>query len=101
MAPEITRLHQEIARHQASLDHIASCLKRREAATQTVIHNGLEQRQQASRLAEGITAERDHIDGAPSAADIRRAALRREQLRSGGLTLQHQPPAWQAPGIEM
>ena len=40
LAPEIARLDQEIARHQANLDHSASLFKRREAATQTVIHHG-------------------------------------------------------------
>jgi hypothetical protein len=101
VAPEIACLDREIARHTSSLDHTTSRLKRREAATQTVIHDGLEQQRQASRLADRITAERDRLDGAPSAADGRRAALRREQLRSVGLTPQHEPPGWQAPGIEM
>ena len=38
-----------------------------------VIHDGLEYRQEASRLADRITAERDPLDRAPSASDIRRA----------------------------
>ena len=92
---------KRLRRHQASLDHTASRLKRREANTQAVIHDGLEQQQQASRLAERITAERDHLDGALSASDIRRSALRREQLRSLGRAPRHEPPEWQAPGIEM
>jgi hypothetical protein len=95
---EIARLDEEIDRHQASLDHTASRLERRLTVTQAVIHNGLEQQQQASRLADRITAERDYLDGAPSAADIRRAALKREQLRSAGLTPQHEPPSWQRLG---
>jgi conjugative relaxase-like TrwC/TraI family protein len=101
LPPEIARIDQEIARHQASADDTANRFNRREAATQTVIRHGLEQLRQASRLADRITVERDHLDGAPSAVDIRRAALRREQLRSGALTLPHEAPAWQAPGIEM
>jgi hypothetical protein len=101
VAPEIARLDQEIGRHQATFDHAASRLERRQAATQTVIQDGLEQRWQASRLADRITAERNHLDGAPSAADVHRAALRWEQLRSLGLTPQHEPPGWQIPGIEM
>jgi hypothetical protein len=52
--------------------HTASRLKYPQAAIQTVIRDGLEQQQQASRLADRITAERDNLDGAPSAADIRR-----------------------------
>ncbi len=101
VAPEIARLDQEIGRHQATIDHAANRLKRREAATQAVLQDGHEQRWQASRFADRITAEHDHLDGAPSATDIRRAVLRREQLRSVGLTPQHESPALQAPGIEM
>jgi hypothetical protein len=101
VAPEIARLDQEIVGHQATIDHAASRLERRQAATQTVLQDGHEQRWQASRFADRIAAERDHLDGVPSAADIRRAALRRERLRSVGLTPQHEPPALQAPGIEI
>jgi hypothetical protein len=101
VAPEIARLDQEIAGHQATIDHAASRLERRQAATQTVLQDGHEQRWQASRFADRIATERDHLDCVPSAGDIRRAALRRERLRSVGLTPQQEPPALQAPGIEM
>jgi hypothetical protein len=101
VVPKIVSLDHEIARHQNSLDHIASRLEHRQAATHAVIHEGLAQREQASRLAHRVAAERNHLDGAPSAADIRRAALRREQLRSAVLAPQHELPGWDPPRIEM
>ena len=54
-----------------------------------MIHDGLEHLHRGSRLGDQITAERDHLDGAPSASDIRRAAPRRAQLRSLGRAPQH------------
>ena len=87
-----------------SLGRTASRLKRQEAATQAMIHDGLEHLHRGSRLGEQITAERDHLDGAPSASDIRRAAPRRAQLRSLGRAPQHDlrggwVDVWIQPGV--
>ncbi|MBO0729390.1 MAG: hypothetical protein J2P57_09035 [Acidimicrobiaceae bacterium] len=66
-----------------------------------VIDHGLEQQRSADKRADRIAAQRDHIDGVPSAADIRRAATRREQFRTLEPLLEHELPTRPAPGIEM
>ncbi len=103
VVPEVTRLDQEIARHQASLDHSAARHERRETATRAVIHDGLEQQRLASKLDGRLAAERDHLDGVPSAAEQRLAATRRyyQQLQGFGRTSQHEQSVPERPTIEM
>jgi hypothetical protein len=97
----ITRLDQEIALHQASLDRAANRFENRLAASQSVIDHGLEQQRYARKLAERIGAERNHLDGVPSAAEIRRASTQNEQLKAFAVASQHHRPAPHSPGIEM
>ena len=101
VAPVISRLDQEIVRHQASLDGAANCFERRLAASQKVIGDGLEQQRHASNLARRLAAERDQLDGLPTAAEVRRAATQRQQLQPFAPAPQHQPPASRSPGIEL
>jgi hypothetical protein len=99
VAPTITRLDKEIALHQASLDAAAARFEHRRAASREVIDHGLQQQSHATSLAERLAAERNHLDGLPSAAEIRRAAMQKEQLK--GFAPAHEPPAPRSPGIEM
>jgi hypothetical protein len=101
VAPVISRLDQEIARHQATLDGAANRLERRFAASQTVIGYGLEQQRHASNLAQRLAAERDHLDGLPTAAQVRRAALQSQQLQGFAPAPQHEPPVSRSPAIEL
>jgi hypothetical protein len=100
VAPTITRLDQEIALHQTSLDRAANRFEHRQAASRAVVDDGLEQQRHARNLAERLGAERNHLDGLPSAAEMRRAATQREQLQ-GLAPASHRPPAPRSPGIEI
>jgi hypothetical protein len=101
VAPMIARLDQEIALHQTSLDQATNRFELRQAAGRAVIDHGLEQQRHARNLAQRVGAERNHLDGVPSAADIRRAALRADQLKGFAPASQHQPPVPRSPGIEI
>jgi hypothetical protein len=101
VAPAISRLDQEIARHQATLDGAANRFDRRIAASQIVIAYGLEQQRHAGNLAHHLAVERDHLDGLPTAAEVRRAAMQRQQLQGFGPAVQHQPPASPSTAMEM
>ena len=101
VAPVISRLDQEIARHQATLDGAANRFDRGIAAGQMVIGHGLEQQRHASALAHRLAAERDHLDGLRSAAEVRRAARQRQQLQGFEPAVQHQPPASPSTAMEM
>jgi hypothetical protein len=96
----IGRLDREIALHQASLDGAADRFEHRQAATQAVIDHGLQQQRHATNLAERLATERNHLDGIPSAAEIRRAAIQRERLK-GFAPASQVPPAPDSPAIEM
>jgi hypothetical protein len=91
VAPEITRLDHDIARHQATIDQTAARLDRREATTNAVVNHGLAERRDAHKLAARLDAHRDDTDGLPSAADIRRAATRHQQLRTIANVQQSEP----------
>ena len=97
----IRRLDQEIARHQASLDGASNRLERQVAAGQKVIGHGLEQQRHASNLARPLAAERDHLDGLPTAVEVRRADMERQRLRGFAPAPQHEPPLSRSPGIEL
>ena len=101
VAPTIARLDREIALHQTSLDRAANRFEHRQAASRAVLDHGLEQQRQARNLAERVGAERNNLDGLPSAAQLRRAATQREQLQGFAPAPQHEPPAPPSPGIEM
>jgi hypothetical protein len=66
-----------------------------------VISHGLEQQRHAGNLAHRLATERNHLDGLPTAAEIRRAALQRQQLKGFEPAPQHQPPTSPSPGIEI
>ncbi len=100
VAPTITRLEQEIALHQTTLDRAANRFEHRRAATRIVIDHGLEQKRYARNLGQRIGAERDRLDGLPS-AEIRRAATQRDQVNGLAPASQHEPPAPRSPGIEI
>jgi conjugative relaxase-like TrwC/TraI family protein len=101
VASVISRLDQEIARHQANLDGAANRLERQIAAGQKVIGHGLEQQRDASNLARRLAAERDHLDGLPTAAERRQAAMQRQELHGFAPPPPHEPAASRSPGIEL
>jgi conjugative relaxase-like TrwC/TraI family protein len=101
VAPTIARLDQEIALHQTTLDGAANRFEHRQAASRVVIHHGLEQQRHARNLAQRLGAVRNHLDGVPSAAEIRQAAMRAEQLKAFAQGSPHDPPAPRTPTIDM
>jgi hypothetical protein len=101
VAPVITGLDQEIALHHASLDGAANRFERRLANTRTVMGHGLEEQRHASDLAHRLAAERDHLDGRPTAAEVRRAAVQRQQLKGFEPSPHHQPLTSRSLEIEM
>jgi hypothetical protein len=101
VAPVISRLDREIDRHQAALDGAANRFERRLAASQKVIGYGLEQQRHASNLAHRLAAERDHLDGLPTAAEVRRAAMHSQQLQGLAPARRHELPASRSPAIEL
>jgi conjugative relaxase-like TrwC/TraI family protein len=80
--PHIDRLDQEIARHQTTLERTAARHDQRQATTATVIEAGLQHQRHAHQLARRLRDYRDNLDGVPTTADIRRAAIL-TQPRSG------------------
>jgi hypothetical protein len=101
VAPTIARLDREIALHQTSLDRAAKRFEHRQAASRAVIDYGLGQQRHTRNLARRLAAQRNHLDGVPSAAEIRQAAMRAEQLNRFAPASQHQSPAPRSAGIEM
>jgi hypothetical protein len=97
----ITRFDHEIADHQATLDGATNRFEHRQAATRAVISHGLEQQRRARSLAERIAAERNDLDGVPSAAEVRRAAMQRERFRRFTPAARYETPASRLPGIEI
>jgi hypothetical protein len=81
VTPAIAQLDQQIALHQATLEGAGAHLERRQATTRAVVDHALDQQRAAQKLASQLRAHRDHLDGVPSVADIRRAATRQAQLR--------------------
>jgi hypothetical protein len=101
VAPMIIRLDQHIALHQASIDQAANRFEFRQTACRAVIDHGLQEQRRARKLAERLDAERNHLDGRPSAAEIRLAAMRAEQFKAFAPAFEHQPPAPCSPAIEI
>jgi hypothetical protein len=85
-------LDQGITRHQTTVDGAAARFERRQAATHAIVDHALQQQQHAHNLANQLRTHRDHIDGIPSAADIRRAATRRQQLQGFATVPEPEPP---------
>jgi hypothetical protein len=103
VGPEAGRLDQEIARHRAALQDTASRFERRSASARAVVGNALHHRGDAAKLAEHLHAHRDHLDGRPSAAEIRRRATRRhwQQLQAGGRASYPEPALDRSMGPEL
>jgi hypothetical protein len=101
VTPTIARLDREIALHQTSLDRAANRFEHRQAASRAVIDYGLEQQQHTRNFAQRLAAQRNHLDGVASAAEIRQAAMRAEQLNRFAPASQHQSLAPRSAGIEM
>jgi conjugative relaxase-like TrwC/TraI family protein len=100
VAPAVARLDQQIALHETGLDRAANRFEHQQAAGRAVIDHGLQQQRRARNLAQRVAAERNHLDGFPSSAEIRRAATHREQLKGFAPSFQ-QLAGPQSPGIEM
>lgn len=66
-----------------------------------VLEVGLLAQQHASNLVERVGAQRNHLDGLPTAVEMRRAAIQKEQLKSFAPASEHQPLAPRVPGIEI
>jgi hypothetical protein len=101
VAPTINRLDEAIALHRACLERGAERFDHREAASRAVIDQVLEQQRHETSLAQRVAAERDHLDGLPSAAEIRRAAMRTERLPGFARAAEHPPSRERSPGIEI
>ena len=101
VAPTITRLDQEIALHQTTLDRAANRFEHQHAASRAAIDHGLQQQRHSKNLAQRVRGQRDHLDGLPTDAEVRRAAVRREQLGGIARVPQHQTPAPASPGIDL
>ena len=99
-APTISRLDQGIARQEAILERAANRFERRLAANRRIIGYGLEQQRHASNLDHRLAAERDHLDGVPTASAVRRAALPR-QLQGFAPAPEHEPPTSPSTAMEM
>jgi hypothetical protein len=100
VAPAINHLDQAVALHRACLDRGAEHFEHRQAMCRAVIDHGLEQQRHAMNLGRRVDANRDHLDGLPSPAEMRQAAMRTEQLHDLA-ALQHQPSPSRSPGIEI
>jgi hypothetical protein len=101
VAPMIARLDEQIARHQSTLQGAATRYEHQQAASQAVIDHGLQQQRQAKNLARTISDERNQLDGLPTAAETRQAAIRAQQIHAFEPATRHEPPAPPSPGIEM
>jgi conjugative relaxase-like TrwC/TraI family protein len=101
VAPLIARLDEQIACHQSTLEGAATRYEHQRAANRAVIDHGLQQRQFAKNLARRVGAERDRLDGVPTAAETHQAAIRAHQPRRLEAAPQHEPPAPPSPRIEM
>jgi conjugative relaxase-like TrwC/TraI family protein len=101
VAPLISRLDEQIADQQASLEAAAGCFQHGLAAGQTVIGHCLEAQRHAGSLARRLAAERDRLDGLPTAADRGRAAVQTAQLAGLAPAAPHESPAPRSPGIEI
>jgi hypothetical protein len=101
VAPTIVRLDQEIALHHASLDRAANRFENWQAASRAVIDCGLKWGRHAGNLAERVGAERNHLDGLPPTAEMRRTATQTEQLKAFAPASHGHPLAPRSPGIEM
>jgi hypothetical protein len=84
-----------------SLDRAANRFQHRQAASRAVINHGLEQQRHTRKLAQRLGAERNHLDGLPSAAEMRQAAMHRQQLKAFAQGSQHEPPVPRSPRIEL
>jgi hypothetical protein len=101
VAPTMTRLDQEIAVHQASLDRAAKRFEHRQVASRAVIDHGLQEQRTARNLTERVAAVRNHLDGLPSAAEMRQSAMRAEQLKWLAPASELEPPAPRSPSIDI
>ena len=101
VAPTITRLDQEITLHQTTLDRAANGFEHQHAASRAAIDHGLQQQRCSKNLAQRVRGQRDHLDGLPTDAEVRRDAVRREQLGGIARVPQHQTPAPASPGIDL
>lgn len=100
VVPAITQLDQAIPLHQACLERGAQRFEHRQAAGRAVIDHGLEQQRHAENLARRLDAKRDHLDGLPSPAEMREAAMRTYEPHDLAPP-QHQSPALRSPRIEI
>jgi conjugative relaxase-like TrwC/TraI family protein len=101
VTPAIAQLDQQIALHQATLDGAGAHLQRRQATTRAVVDHALDQQRAAHTLASQLRAHRDHLDGLPSVADIRRAATRQAQVQSLRRGSEIEPTAFRPAGPEL
>lgn len=71
------------------------------SSTRAIVNDGFEHMSQASRLERRVTAERNHLEGVPSPADIHRAALLQQQRRGMSTAPGHEPPTLRPQGANM
>lgn len=63
VAPETDRLHSLIVRHQATIEQLTVRYDRQEAAARQLVQQGSNLRRAARRLAAGLEAYRNKVDG--------------------------------------
>ncbi len=95
VAPEAARLDTELARHQTVVEQLVTRLERHRAASRLTRERALELHRTAGRLAAGLDAHRDQLDGIPRATARRPASGQTRQLRHPDLTPHHEPPELQ------
>jgi hypothetical protein len=93
VAPQVTRLDQEIARLQTTLEQAAARLDHHEATIKKVVEHGLDQQCLACHIGDQLKECRDNIDGVPTTADIRRAATLAQQRQTITTVPDAEPPA--------
>ncbi len=101
VAPRIDCLDQEIARHQATLDHASARFERRKASTGAVIDHGRQHQRQVWALAGRLDHRRAEIDGLPSRVDTSQSAARYRHDHLVATTAEHQPVLAVPPSIEL
>jgi conjugative relaxase-like TrwC/TraI family protein len=92
VGPEATRLDTEVARHRAAVEQLSSGLERQAAASRLTSERAWNLHHTASRLAAGLDAHRDQLDGIPASPSLQPAPSRARGPRVPGPTPQHEPP---------
>ncbi len=92
VAPEAARLDTEVASHQTTVEQLSSGLERQTAASRLTSERAWNLQRTASRLAAGLDAHRDQLDGISASRSLQPAPSRSRGLQVPAPTPQHEPP---------